>query len=839
MGNPVQSIPNLPPAISLSGSEQTWISQAGVDRRTTLAAIAKLANFAAFGVLLLETTVGVALQSIPPEVGVIVTSGYYLPGDGGGAPYIRAPAPGPGPGLIQTADGGWWVLADLRPNVRQFGAVGDGVTDDGPPVQLAVDFATGAVLPLFVPKGTYSLQTRQMSGTGIVGLCLIPTGADFTLIGDGYESVFTIPDGFSTELPGQAGDYSFFVSQDNLPHGNVEVSGIRIYGNGGANLVLPQSPPPPADPSLNINIRRGYGFRLAAGTSFYCHDCYFEQMGGRNVLLIVSTVVSPGWRTSRVVDNHFTDVGGAIAGNENQSDHSTIYIEAAYSLVMGNVGVNNNVAFNPFAVPQHPVTYIEEHSARAVVTSNTCQNWGTGSNGVAAAFDVIEQIWANNQFLGMKSNCVQPITFGAFKLHRFLFHNNVVELDNTGPAGGSGILQTPSAPVSIGYLSIIGNAIYCLRQTPPFAGAAAGVSVTAVDYLVVRNNEFAWFGSAGVFLTNNTIAGLTLGIEGGVIDGNRFHNCGMFQFPWSIFLLNGDGLTGTPPVNNTGPYTRRIANITIGPDNFIDVTPQPVGATPALLPTRGIAVQGPGILSNIRVHTPRTKYILRGQRVSILLVPTNDDTVVQVPRDISLPTAGAPTQGYFDIAGERVIHNDPTAATPSPTPGNPVGRIVQVAGSGFAATWAAATPYLLGQWIKTSINKVLICTVAGTSGAAEPNPATLGTQIADGTVTWFYTDAAVPTFAPYGNAPIKGSKVFDWPSLAAGAVQSTTVTAGSGANGAALGDVVQVSMSVALLGTILSGEVTAANTVTVYQRNPTAGAVDVPSGTLTVWTMHP
>jgi len=42
MGNPLQTIPNLPPAITISGAEQTWINQAGVDRRIPLSFIALL-----------------------------------------------------------------------------------------------------------------------------------------------------------------------------------------------------------------------------------------------------------------------------------------------------------------------------------------------------------------------------------------------------------------------------------------------------------------------------------------------------------------------------------------------------------------------------------------------------------------------------------------------------------------------------------------------------------------------------------------------------------------------------------------------------------------------------
>lgn len=77
---------------------------------------------------------------------------------------------------------------------------------------------------------------------------------------------------------------------------------------------------------------------------------------------------------------------------------------------------------------------------------------------------------------------------------------------------------------------------------------------------------------------------------------------------------------------------------------------------------------------------------------------------------------------------------------------------------------------------------------------------------------------------------LHGSKTQDWPDLATATVQSTTVTVA----GAALGDYVDASMSVALNGTRLWGEVTAADTVTVYQRNDTGANVNLASGTLRV-----
>ena len=71
---------------------------------------------------------------------------------------------------------------------------------------------------------------------------------------------------------------------------------------------------------------------------------------------------------------------------------------------------------------------------------------------------------------------------------------------------------------------------------------------------------------------------------------------------------------------------------------------------------------------------------------------------------------------------------------------------------------------------------------------------------------------------------------YDPPSLATATQQSTTVTL----TGAKLGDNLNVSFDKPMQGTRMWAEVTSGDTVTVYHRNDTGVAVDLPSGTLTV-----
>ena len=82
----------------------------------------------------------------------------------------------------------------------------------------------------------------------------------------------------------------------------------------------------------------------------------------------------------------------------------------------------------------------------------------------------------------------------------------------------------------------------------------------------------------------------------------------------------------------------------------------------------------------------------------------------------------------------------------------------------------------------------------------------------------------------YSNCRIKRNTTYDPPSLAT-ATQQTKVITFAGAN---VGDNVNVSFSQPMQGTRMWAEVTAVDTVTVYHRNDTGVAVDLPNGTLTV-----
>ncbi len=606
-------------------------------------------------------------------------------------------------------------------SVTDFGAVGDGVTDDSTAIQAALDAAAAAGKDLFVPEGTYLLSTRQDTYSGTKALIIVPTGVDIKISGEGIGSKFTIPNSFSGT--GASEDYSFFWSSSASDHGKIEICGIHIDGNAENNLVIDSS----------TNVRRGYGFRLIAGDEFYCHDCHFTSMAGRNVLNIAGTVSPASWNVTRIINNSFVDCGGAIAGNENQSDHSTIYMEAIQSIITGNYFNNTNTAFDPIGgSPACTVTAIEEHSEHAVVGFNNISNYGYGMISVGSVADgAYSQMFIGNVLRGMKGNSIG--LYSGAPLRRTAFYYNTVEVDNSTYSGGNGFFQSTLNAVTtnaIEDLRIIGNR-FVFKKATAATTSLYGVYVTAASSLLISDNYFENCQASGIALDAHAS---TLGIENAVIENNTFKDCGLHSInarPWAITIRN--------------PDTNKVfRNIKVR-SNLIMATPQAAGSSPLL--SRGIVVIGGGHLQDIEIETPDTRgTIQRGQRVTFSTT-TNNKNVVQVPKRVVLAKASSPIRGYFEIDGETVIHSDPTT-------GENAVRVVKTEGSASEATWAGTTAYTVGQWIKTSANKTLECTVAGTSSGVEPTPSTLGEQVTDGTVTWLYKDTVV---AALSNYPVYGS----------------------------------------------------------------------------------
>lgn len=119
------------------------------------------ASLAASGGFLMEweSRAAVALATIDADVDALRTLGYATPGDGGGALYKRVVAEPSHAGKVQSADGGWWELAEKSITPEMFGAAGDGTTDDAASVQAACNYSIATGIPVLPAPKVFRIES--------------------------------------------------------------------------------------------------------------------------------------------------------------------------------------------------------------------------------------------------------------------------------------------------------------------------------------------------------------------------------------------------------------------------------------------------------------------------------------------------------------------------------------------------------------------------------------------------------------------------------------------------------------------------------------------------------
>lgn len=181
-------------------------------------------------------------QQVPKSQDVIVTTGYSVFGDGGGAAYKRVALEPSHMGKFQTPDGVWWELfvADMvRPEF--FGAVADGSTDCHAAIQGAIDFCVlrGIAGIGFLPK-TYAVSGRirhkkNVSLFGVVGVFTIKSlagMADTLFATDDYENL--VASGNSVSGGSQGFTMSDAILDANMAENAPDTAnvgdGVAVYG---------------------------------------------------------------------------------------------------------------------------------------------------------------------------------------------------------------------------------------------------------------------------------------------------------------------------------------------------------------------------------------------------------------------------------------------------------------------------------------------------------------------------------------------------------------------------------------------------------------------------------
>lgn len=449
-----------------------------------------------------DTKAQLVLQSI--DAGLIVeTRGYTAAGDNGGAQYLVKTAAQfggtpDGYGDHSLANGNVAVLQSPRAiNIRQYGATGDGSTDDTLAIQAALDkaatFAFGFVPGVYIPEGKYLT-------TGVVVASYI------TLFGDGDMSILSLPADVA------AGTYSIVsITQDSA--NSIVMRNFSIWGDNNNQANSPTVYGLRIDTDAPIIYNRFEGLYIkecstsalfvAAGSggidnSFFDRCMFRDSTGSANVYINAADKVD--------------FVQCRIRSGKTGSGHGVL---------LDNTGVSR-VSFKDCRIDDNLGIGIYATNTLGQITVSNCEFIGNTGGG----------IFLDRSDNSIASNNLMIDNGGAADAH--------IKTDQSSDSIVSGNVMSGGQGYGI-HLDQADNCIVDQNIISGGSGTAAGIYADVSDHSSISNNNVSNRQGHGIFLNVSTYNN---------VNSNRVYNVGQDSAGLGGIVLDGSSDTNTLQLNN-------------------------------------------------------------------------------------------------------------------------------------------------------------------------------------------------------------------------------------------------------------------------------------------------
>lgn len=368
----------------------------------------------------------------------------------------------------------------LSLNVKDYGATGDGATNDRAAIQSALSAAAGGAAVYF-PKGTYIVD--------------LAASADYMLTVTAGVTLYSHGGAATIKVKTSAGNYRALLcaATPGADLSGVVLDGLTFDMNNTGNAATSTTP-------MFAGYPR-YTFYAGVGSGITVRNCVVKDVDSVNTLSIAGAAVSD----VTVRNCKFKAVGTSVAAH----DHSTIYISASGISVTGNL-------FEGVAGGLGATTAIETHGSNQIVANNRVRDFYNGANitGVTANGSdnaVVEGNTIRDAMIGLA--LWSYTTTGSTGLRNCTVANNTITLTRDNWLRGTsdyprGILFDPTATQHYENIKVTGNTIVFNA----FSAAALASELNGAGISVSLNN--AAIEIRNLDIIDNTIVGaLSSGIR--------------------------------------------------------------------------------------------------------------------------------------------------------------------------------------------------------------------------------------------------------------------------------------------------------------------------------------
>ena len=553
-------------------------------------------------------------------------------------------------------------------SVKDFGAVGDGVTDDAPAINLAITVAAAADATLFFPRGTYSVLPATSQTGAATYNCALLMLSNMHCEGE-QGATIKVADNYSTDASPK--ELAIFSSSAALS--NITIRGLTFDLNGANNDMSPSRPV-----TYNAFNHAAIMFNgpTGRGTDVWVDHCTFKNTAG--VCFMVMALVAAGTTPAlgarwKVTNNLFID------GGIDCSDHTSVYGWAEDVFCSGNTFWESS--------PPHTV----------------------GKTGGATGYEV------HGSYQRFVNNFVINYTLGLYVSPNFTSTTvNTVVQGNTIYCSDYGVLIWRGS--ALGYLSIDGvliqgNTFYFDNHTysgqPTYKAAVAyqgqiATAQGAVNNIKISNNYAINTGAtllahfvhwdtsvtasqtgSNLSVTDNQVIGFT---DGFYLVTNSANGIGLVEVSRNQFIaLTPDSLLNPPHgIYVLSDATGLVKTLVIDGNQFIDERGSPQFANGIYLSTGTITdlYVGPQVYKGVT-----TNYTDLATVTNWLGLPRAGKATITYSASMTPDASAAPLQVITATNGTAFTINAPTR----PRMGNSLTLQIKNSSGGAmgAITWNA------------------------------------------------------------------------------------------------------------------------------------------------------